>query len=890
MFSIFPKNDLDQTLRIKRYLIAFGAYLIWSAICAVAYSLGLTIVPLYILVGGISASFCVNLLLYVVFRTGLNQKFKDPSLTLLQMVIATFWIMVVMYYAYEARSAALLVYMVVLVFGFFRLRVRQFLLLSAYALVNYSLVIFLVYKFHPEAINKGVDILNIIALAFILPWFSIMGGYITNLRSMISKALSTIERLTNNIQDVIFVTDMNLKYTYVSPSVKIMRGYEPEEVLKQTLSDAFASSSADAAMQAISDIMEQEKSGVTDSISRTLQLEIKRKDGSAVWTETKFSFVKDKNKRTVGILGVSRDITERKRAEEQYRLLADHMTDQVWLFDLKLRFQYFSPSAEKASGYTFSEIKEISLDKLLTAESFQKATEMFATEMFKAEMTPPPPDYKRSLEVEFRCKDGHLIWLDTTLSFIQDKNGAPLSILGESRDITQRKLDEERIQYLATHDTLTGLPNRMMFSQLLNQAIKSAKRHQRQFAILFVDLDRFKIINDTMGHEAGDQLLKEIAERFKQSLRAVDVVGRLEERKDIVGRLGGDEFIILIEEVKELDQVAIVGQKVLAAAIKPMVLMGEECRVTASIGISMYPKDGEDEQTLMKNADMAMYFAKEEGKNNFQFYSERNQTQAFERFSIETNLRGAMERNEFYLDYQAKLDFKTGMITGVEALLRWQNQHLGSVTPTQFIPVAEETGMIISMGRWVMRTACAQNIAWQREGLPPIRMAINLSLRQLLDEHLIEDIKIALYDSGMAPDLLELEITESMVMHNPERLIKVLTKIKEMGVRLALDDFGTGYSSLAHIKHFPIDTLKVDRSFVRNLPKDSEDKAIIEAIIAMGKTLSLTVVAEGVETMAQDHFLREHICDEMQGFYFSKPIAPDKFADLLRKHKPVSQK
>jgi PAS domain S-box-containing protein len=619
-------------------------------------------------------------------------------------------------------------------------------------------------------------------------------------------------------------------------------------------------------------------------------LEIKRKDGTAVATETKFSLVRDKNKRTVGILGVSRDITERKRAEEQYRLLADHMTDQVWLFDLNLRFQYFSPSSEKASGYTFAEIKEIPLDKLLSAESFLKATEMFATEMAKAEITPPPPDYMRSLEVEFRCKDGHLLELETTLSFIQDKNGKPLSILGESRDITERKLAEEKIKYLATHDALTGLPNRMMFSQMLNQAIKSAQRNKRKFAVLFIDLDRFKIINDTMGHEAGDQLLQEMARRFKQSLRAVDVVGRLEGDDDVVGRLGGDEFIILIEEVKELSQVETVARKILTTVIKPVLIKGEECRVTSSIGISMYPGDGEDEQTLMKNADLAMYFAKEEGKNNYQFFSGNTQSQAFERFTIETNLRRALEHNELSLEYQAKLDFKTGMITGVEALLRWKSPSLGSVTPTQFIPVAEETGLIVPIGRWVIKTACAQNVAWQRQGLPHVCVAVNLSLRQLMDDKLLEDIKAALDDSGMAPNLLELEITESMVMHNPTRMIVVLTNIKRMGVRLAIDDFGTGYSSLAQIKHFPIDTLKVDRSFIRNLPQDSEDKAITEAIIKMGKTLSLTVVAEGVETQAQEDFLRDHICDEMQGFYFSKPIAPDQFGDLLRKHDPSSKR
>lgn len=760
MFGLFPKKDFDQTLRIKRFLMACGAYIIWSAICFIGYSLELTTVPLRILVAGVSASFLLNILLYVIFRTGLNKKFKDPSLTLLQMLIATFWIMVVVYYAYEARSGVLLVYMVVLVFGFFRLRIRQFLFLSAFAFVNYSAIILILYETHPEYINKNVEIFNIVVLAFILPWFAVIGGYITNLRTSVSNALTTIERLTNNIKDVIFVLDMNLNYTYVSPSVKILRGYEPEEVMKQTLYESFAVSSRDTAIRALYGIMALEKSG-KDLIDRTLQLEVERKDGTTVWTETKFSFVGDKNKKTVGILGVSRDITERKHAEE-------------------------------------------------------------------------------------------------------------------------------RIQYLATHDVLTGLPNRMMFSQLLNQAIESSRRHERQFAILFIDLDRFKIINDTMGHDAGDELLTEMAKRFRQSLRAVDVVGRPQERNDVVGRLGGDEFIILIEEITDLSQVKVVAQRVLSTAMKPMIILGEECRVTASIGISIYPRDGEDELTLLKKADMAMYFAKEEGKNNVQFYSQNTQSQAFERLSIETNLRKALERNELYLEYQAKMDLKTGAITGVEALLRWKNSILGSVTPTQFIPVAEETGLIVPIGRWVMKTACAQNVAWQSQGLPPVRVAVNLSLRQLMDDKLLEDIKAALDDSGMPSNLLELEITESMVMYKPDHLIEVLTKIKNMGVRLALDDFGTGYSSLAQIKQFPIDTLKVDRSFIRNLSQNSEDKAIIEAIIAMGKTLSLNVVAEGVETMSQDEFLREHVCDEMQGFYFSKPVAPEQFADLLRKNNTPS--
>jgi len=304
----------------------------------------------------------------------------------------------------------------------------------------------------------------------------------------------------------------------------------------------------------------------------------------------------------------------------------------------------------------------------------------------------------------------------------------------------------------------------------------------------------------------------------------------------------------------------------------------------------MYPSDGADVQTLTKNADMAMYLAKEEGKNNYKFYSENIRSIANERFSIETNLRRALERNELSLNYQAKLNFRTRQITGVEALLRWNNPYLGSVTPTQLIPIAEETGMIVPIGRWVLKTACAQNVAWQNQGLPPICMAVNLSLRQLTDEKLLGDIKATLEETGMAPDLLELEITENMVMHNPERLIPVLNNIKDLGVRLAIDDFGTGYSSLAQIKNYPVNTLKVDRSFIRNLPFDSENKAITEAVIIMGKNLHLTVVAEGVETKEEENFLRQQVCDEMHGFYFSKPIAPDKFADLLRSNHSNSSK
>ena len=439
-------------------------------------------------------------------------------------------------------------------------------------------------------------------------------------------------------------------------------------------------------------------------------------------------------------------------------------------------------------------------------------------------------------------------------------------------EINERKAAAERIQYLAYYDSLTGLPNRRMFSELLTRSISHARRHENCLAVLFIDLDRFKTINDTLGHEAGDSLLNEVAKRLKSSLR----------EHDIVARLGGDEFVVLLPDVTEETHASAVAQKILTAIGRPLVLLRQEFRITASVGITTYPKDGADEPTLMKNADVAMYQAKAEGKNNFQFYSEELNANSFERLTLESSLRRALERHEFALHFQPKIDFPTGRITGVEALLRWQHQDLGTLGPTRFISIAEETGLIIPIGRWVLKSACLQNVAWQREGLPELTMAVNLSARQFNDENLLHDVADILEDTGMDPALLELEITESMLMHNVEKAIKTLNGLKQIGVRLAIDDFGTGYSSLSNLKKFPINTIKVDRSFIRDIPGNPEDVGITDAIIAMGRTLSLTVVAEGVETKEQAEFLRQHACDEFQGFYFSKAVRPTEFAKLLR--------
>ncbi len=538
--------------------------------------------------------------------------------------------------------------------------------------------------------------------------------------------------------------------------------------------------------------------------------------------------------------------------------------DSVILVDPKGMILTINPETKSMLGYDQAELVGESLEKLFFQEDRSKKT--YITKLLDASPV-------RNKETFLISKSGVRIPIILSISECKDTYDTRIGFVLASKDITEYKSAEESIQYLATHDSLTGLPNRLMLLQILGHTIEVAKRYNRKFAIFFIDLDRFKMINDTKGHDAGDQLLQEIAKRYTQTLRAADVVSRQ----------GGDEFIVLIDDVHKASDLRLIARNILANTYKPVILQGDECRVTASIGISVYPKDGEDAQVLMKHADMAMYYAKEEGKNDFQFYSEDILSELTGRLDIEQNLRFALERNELSLHYQAKVNLKTGAITGVEALLRWQSPQLGSITPTQFIPVAEETGMILSIGRWVLKQACLQNVAWQKQGLPAVCMAVNLSLKQLTDTELVHYIEAALDDSGMAPNLLELEITESMIMSNPKKMRDVLVRIKSMGVRLAIDDFGTGYSSLAQLKHFPIDTLKIDRSFIRNVPDNSEDKAITHAIIAMGETLGFAVVAEGVETLEQMNYLKGQACDEMQGFYFSKPVVPEEFALLLQK-------
>ena len=476
------------------------------------------------------------------------------------------------------------------------------------------------------------------------------------------------------------------------------------------------------------------------------------------------------------------------------------------------------------------------------------------------------PDSSWRGEVGLRGSDSELHTFDVQVVCANNR----ITML--ARDISSSLRLQAELAHLATHDALTGLPNRTLFIRKLSEAIERARSTTSTVSVIFLDVDKLKDINDSLGHENGDALITNIGRRLVSATRP----------GDIVARIGGDEFVVILEETAERGDVERIAGDLLVALSQPMQLSGHECHTTASIGIAMYPTDGSDVQTLTKNADMAMYLAKEDGKNGFRFFSNEVRAQSIERLTMESALRRALEREQFSLDYQPKVDMASGEISGVEALLRWTHPELGKVSPGQFIPLAEEIGLIVPIGRWVLKEACAQNMAWQHRGLKAVTMAVNLSPRQFGDPHLLDDIDEALAASGMSPALLQLEVTESMVMRNVTRAVRVLDAIQNRGIRLAIDDFGTGYSSMSLMKQFPIDTIKIDRSFVRDLPDDSEDVAIAQAIISMGKALGMTIVAEGVETSEQREFLRAHACDEMQGFLFSRPLPPRDLAELLK--------
>ncbi|MFN2643739.1 MAG: EAL domain-containing protein [Burkholderiales bacterium] len=445
------------------------------------------------------------------------------------------------------------------------------------------------------------------------------------------------------------------------------------------------------------------------------------------------------------------------------------------------------------------------------------------------------------------------------------------SIGSQIAQYLQRMQAEEALRFVATHDSLTDLPNRVMFGQRLEHAIRQAKRHGRRLAVLFIDLDRFKVINDTLGHEVGDTLLRDVARRLLQGLRV----------SDTVARLGGDEFVVLLEEVAAPKFVAGVAQKLIEGLSQAFALGGKEYHVSASIGVSTYPDDAQSAAELLKNADIAMYRAKEQGRNTFQFYAAEQNIHTVERLTLESSLRRALERGQLVLYYQPQVNLATGRITGMEALVRWRHPELGLLPPGSFIAIAEETGLIVPIGQWVLHQACVTQRAWHEAGFRRLRMSVNLSPRQFLHEALTSDVETMVRSQAADPAFVELEITEGMVMQDPERAVAVLHEMHDIGVRVAIDDFGTGHSSLAYLKRFPVDNLKIDRSFITDIPADRGDAAITQAIIAMAHSLELKVIAEGVETQAQFDFLASQGCDEYQGYFFAKPLPEEEARALL---------
>jgi diguanylate cyclase (GGDEF)-like protein/PAS domain S-box-containing protein len=460
-------------------------------------------------------------------------------------------------------------------------------------------------------------------------------------------------------------------------------------------------------------------------------------------------------------------------------------------------------------------------------------------------------------------RHGETRWVLINAVGIFDSAGQRIGQRGTGRDITDRKTAEARISYLATRDPLTELPNRVLFNDRLEQGIVAARRTGQSLALLFIDLDRFKNINDSLGHQVGDLLLREVANRMHGCIR----------KGDTLSRLGGDEFVVTLEGLQQAEDAAQVAAKIIKALSRPCEIAGHTLNTSCSIGISIYPLDAEDDRALMKNADTAMYHAKEKGRDNYQFFSPEMNVRAVERHTLETALRAGLERQEFTLYYQPLVDLRSGKIVGMEALLRWQHPERGVLSPATFMAVAEESGLIEPIGQWVLRTACQRAKAWLDNGYPPLKVAVNISPRELIrPREFARGISRILSSTGLDPRYLELEMTESLLVQNAEENIAVLRKLGQEGVRIAVDDFGTGYSSLSYLRQLPIDTLKIDRSFVRDIERDPKDVPIIRAIVAMAHSLGLQVTAEGVETRGQLDALARLDCDEYQGYLFSKPL------------------
>ena len=557
---------------------------------------------------------------------------------------------------------------------------------------------------------------------------------------------------------------------------------------------------------------------------------------------------------------------DRKLADDELKLAASVFNESVQailITDQQGTILRVNPAFSRITGYSAPEVIGANPRMLKSDHHDEAFYESFWNELIN--------QGSWQGEIWDRHKNGKVFPVWQSITAVHDDKSDVIQYISIFSDITEKKLSEERIFHLAHFDDLTDLPNRAAFQNHLEQAILHADRQHERFALLFLDLDHFKLINDASGHPAGDELLKQVAIRLRSLLRG----------DDIVARLGGDEFTILLPGVQDTEGVAQVADKILSAMSQPFTLVKDEVVVSISIGISTYPDDGVDASSLLKNADVAMYQAKAQGRNNFQFFTQEMNARAQQRLSMENDMRRALEHGEFLLHYQPQLSLESGEIVGVEALVRWQHPEKGMISPGTFIPVAEDCGLIVPLGEWVIHEACRQHQQWLSSGMPLMRIAINLSARQFVRDDLVKMMGGVIHQTGINPEYIELELTESIIMENVEQTISTLHELRNMGVYLSIDDFGTGYSSMAYLKRFPIDKLKIDQSFVRDLANDPDDAAIVSATIAMAHNLKLTAIAEGVETKQQLQFLKASGCEEIQGYYFSRPLPADELAELF---------
>jgi diguanylate cyclase (GGDEF)-like protein/PAS domain S-box-containing protein len=555
---------------------------------------------------------------------------------------------------------------------------------------------------------------------------------------------------------------------------------------------------------------------------------------------------------------------ERERAQ----VTLNSIGDAVVSTDISGRVTYLNGVAEELTGWSQHEALGHPLEdvfRIIDATTRQVAqnSTMLAIRDDKPLALPPNCVLIR--------RDGIEAAIEDSTAPIHDRRGAVTGAVMVFHDVSAARAMTRKMAYLAQHDSLTDLPNRVLLSDRLREAIALSSRHQRKLAVLFLDLDRFKHINDSKGHVVGDRLLQSVAHRLFACVRG----------SDTVGRLGGDEFVVLLWEVRRAEDAAITAAKILEAVRKPHLVDEDELHITGSIGIVTYPDDGTDAETLMKKVDLAMYHAKDTGRDSYQFFKPEMNARAIERQSLEDSLRYAIERQELILHYQPKFNLATGGIIGAEALIRWRHPQRGLIPPGQFITIAEDCGLIVPIGRWVLREACRQARVWQMAGLPPLCVAINISTVELRAPGFVSGVRAILQETGLEPRYLELELTETVLIEDSRSVAEVLKELKDIGVLLALDDFGTGYSNLSHLKRFPIDALKIDQSFVRDLAMDEDDAGIVTAVIGMGKSLHMRVVAEGVETRDQLEILQEHGCLQGQGFYFCRPVPAEEFGQLL---------